>query len=100
MLTALLEELSEIVGGLDPDAIPLCEAPTCGKTSRAGNDSRMPKTLLARQVEDGETWRKAGFKSAADQLALLSGTSINEAKTQIKTSKRVKQLPQDRERDA
>ena len=48
---------------------------------------------MARRVEDGETWRKAGFKSAADQLALLSGTSINEAKAQIKTSKRVKKLP-------
>jgi hypothetical protein len=49
--------------------------------------------LSARRVEDGETWRKGGFKSAADQLASLAGTSVNTAKTQIKTSKKVKKLP-------
>ena len=94
MLTALLEELSEIVDGLDPDAIPLCEVPNLWKDFARGERlMASAKTLLARRVEDGETWRKAGFKSAADQLALLSGTSINEAKAQIKTSKRVKKLP-------
>ena len=90
-----------MVRDLDPDAIPVCEAPDLWKEFVAiARLAESAATLLARRVEDGETWRKAGFKSAADQLALLSGTSISEAKTQLKTSKRVKKLPKTANADA
>jgi hypothetical protein len=94
MLTALLEQLSGIVEGLDPDAIPLCEVPTLWKEFARGERlMASAKTLLARRVEEGETWRRGGFRSAADQMASLAGTSITAAKGQLETSKRVRKLP-------
>ena len=93
-LRATRRDLEVLVGDLDPDAIPVCEAKDQWKdyigivhlaTSAA--------TLMARKVEEGDTWRTGGFKSAADELALLSGTSVKAAKTRLQTSKRVKKLP-------
>lgn len=94
MLKVLLEQLSEIVDGLDPDAIPLCEVPALWKDFARGERlMASAKTLLARRVEEGDTWRNAGYRSAAEQLAVLSGTSVNTAKTEISVSKKVKKLP-------
>jgi hypothetical protein len=63
MLTALLEELSEIVDGIDPDAIPLCQVPNLWKDFARG------------------------------ERLMASAKTLLEAKTQIKTSKRVKKFP-------
>jgi hypothetical protein len=94
MLKVLLEQLSEIVDDLDPDAIPLCEVPNLWKDFARGERlMASAKTLLARRVEDGETWRRGGFRSAAEQMAGESGTSISEAKRQLETSKKVRKLP-------
>ena len=93
MLKVLLEQLSEIVDGLDPDAIPLCEVPELwkgvqlGGAAGLGEDTARPPGRRRRHVA------KDGFRSAADQLRCLSGTSINDAKKPIETSKRVKKLP-------
>jgi hypothetical protein len=86
--------LRAVVAVLDPDAIPLCEATELWKAF--GSIARMAtsaQTLLARRVAEGETWRKAGFRSAEEQLAMLSGTSVTDAKKSLETSKRVKKLP-------
>jgi hypothetical protein len=83
-----------VVAVLDPDAIPLCEVLELWKAF--GSIARMAtsaQTLLARRVAEGETWRKAGFRSAEEQLAMLSGTSVTTEKKSIETSKRVKKLP-------
>src|SRR6478735_3664026 len=94
MLKVLLEQLSEIVDSLDPDAIPLCEVPNLWKDFARGERlMAAAKTLLARRVEEGDTWRKAGYRSAAEQMALLSGTSVTTEKKSIETSKRVKKRP-------
>jgi Domain of unknown function (DUF222) len=94
MLKVLLEQLSEIVDGLDPDAIPLCEVPNLWKDFARGERlMASARTLLARRVEEGNTWRGAGFRSAAEQMALLSGTSVNTEKKALETSKRVRKLP-------
>jgi hypothetical protein len=94
MLKVLLEQLSEVVDALDPDAIPLCEVPTLWKDFARGERlMASAKTLLARRVEEGDTWRGAGYRSAAEQMAALSGTSVSTAKTEISVSKKVKKLP-------
>jgi hypothetical protein len=94
MLKVLLEQLSEIVDGLDPDAIPLCEVLESWKTFNAIERlAASAKTLLARRVEEGDTWRKAGFRSAAEQLAGIAGSSVNTAKKELETSKKVRKLP-------
>ena len=83
-----------LVADLDPDAIPLCEVLDAWKKFNAIEVlAASAKTLLARRVEDGNTWRSAGFGSAAEQLAGLAGTSVTTEKKAIETSKRVKRLP-------
>ena len=94
MLNVVLEQLSGMLESLDPDAVPLCEAPDLWKDfDRAERLLGSAKTLLARRVDDSDVWRRAGFASAAEYLAGLSGTSISTAKRQLETSKRVKRLP-------
>jgi hypothetical protein len=56
-------------------------------------DAASAKTLLARRVEDGTTWRTAGYRSAAEQLAALAGSSVTTEKKAIETSKRVRKRP-------
>jgi hypothetical protein len=94
VLRAAEQTLEMVLRDLDPDAVPLCEVPDIWKA--ANSIERLAatvKTLMARRVEEGDTWRKAGFKSAAEQMAAESGTSIGAAKTQLETSKRVRKLP-------
>lgn len=40
-------------------------------------------TLLARRVEDGEEWRRAGYRSAADFLAAKTGSSLGAARRKV-----------------
>jgi hypothetical protein len=83
-----------LVADLDPDAIPLCEVLAAWKLFNAiERDAASAKTLLARRVEDGNTWRSAGYRSAAEQLAALAGSSVTTEKKSIETSKRVKKRP-------
>src|SRR5258707_7491617 len=88
------QDLQVLVRDLDPDAIPVFEAPDLWKEFVAiARLAESAATLLARRVEEGDTRRKGGFRSAADQMAGEAGTSISAAKTQLETSKRVKPLP-------
>jgi hypothetical protein len=81
-----------LVGDLDPDAIPLCEVLAAWKLFNAiERDAASAKTLLARRVEDGNTWRSAGYRSR--QLASLAGSSVTTEKKSIEASKRVKKSP-------
>src|SRR6478752_10858778 len=93
-LDAAAGAVRALVGDLDPDAIPLCEVLAAWKLFNAiERDAASAKTLLARRVADGNTWRTAGFRSAAEQLAALAGSSVTTEKKAIETSKRVKKLP-------
>src|SRR5471030_417062 len=93
-LDAAASAVRGLVAEIDPDAIPLCEVLAAWKAFNAmERDAASAKTLLARRVEDGNTWRSAGFRSAAEQLAHVAGTSVNSEKKSIETSKKVKKLP-------
>jgi len=74
------QDLQGLVRDLDPDAIPVCEAPELWKEFVAiARLAESAATLLARRVEEGDTWRQGGFRSAADQMAAEAGTSISAA---------------------
>ena len=93
-LDAAARAVRALVADLDPDAIPLCEVLESWKVFNAiERDAASAKTLLARRVADGNTWRSAGFRSAAEQLAAIAGSSVNTEKKSIETSKRVRKLP-------
>ena len=90
----LCNELRDLVGSLDPDAVPLCDATTLWKTFDAiERFGTAGKTLLARRVDDAGAWKAAGYKTAAEAMAATSGTSITAAKQVIETSRRVAELP-------
>jgi hypothetical protein len=94
MNNVVLEQLSGMLERLDPDAVPLCEAPDLWRDfDRAERLLGSAKTLLARRVDESEVWRRAGLGSAAEYLAGVSGTSISSAQRQLVTSRRVRKLP-------
>ena len=86
--------LGVIVGGLDPDAVPLGEAKDVwvefDKVERLVTSA---KALLARRVEEAGSWKREGCRSAAEQLARLSGTSDSAARVILETSKKARALP-------
>src|SRR5947209_7714544 len=87
-------ELRRWVGGLDPNAVPLPEAlelfEAYAAVVRLGESA---KTLLAGRVEEARTWQRAGYRSAAEQLAAVSGSSVSAARNRLETSKQIETLP-------
>src|SRR6478752_1429145 len=93
-LDAAAGAVRALVGDLDPDAIPLCEVLAAWKLfNKIERDAASAKTLLARRVEEGNTWRSAGFRSAAEQRAAIGGSTVTAEKKAIETSRRVRKLP-------
>jgi hypothetical protein len=93
-LRGLQVELGAMARGFDPDAVPLCDAP--GLFAEADAIERWAvtiKTLMARRVEDAATWKRAGYRSAAEQLAGVAGTSVSSARNVLETSKQLEALP-------
>ena len=94
MVNDLLEQFSQHLARLDPDAVPLCDALGLWRDlDRFERVAASAKTLLARRVEAAGTWKRAGYRSAAEQLAAISGSSIHAAKSSLETSKNVRDLP-------
>jgi hypothetical protein len=86
--------LSELVADLDPDAVALCDSPEMWEQfDRVERLAVSAKILLARRVDEAGKWRREGFRSAAEQMALTAGTSVSSAQGQLETSKRVEQQP-------
>ena len=86
--------LRELVSEFDPDAVALCEVPAVWQTAaRVGCLVDALKLLLARRVEEAQAWKQKGAKSAAEQLAADTGTSVGAAQGLLDTSKRVAEQP-------
>jgi hypothetical protein len=93
-LDAAAHAVRGLVGELDPDAIPLFEVLASWKAfNKIERDAASAKTLLAKRVEEGNTWRSAGFRSAAEQLAAIAGSTVTAEKKAIEMSRRVRKLP-------
>jgi hypothetical protein len=92
--TAVRDVALEFAAGIDPDAVPLPEVTAVWKNVlEAAQILTGVATLLARRVEDAEAWKAAGFKCAADAIAATAGTSIQDAKQVLETSRNVASLP-------
>jgi hypothetical protein len=88
------EFFAVLVAKIDPDAVPLCEVTDLwAALDTVERRSAATKLLLARKVDEAGRWKRDGFRSAADQLARLSGTSVGAAKNQLEASKKVAKLP-------
>ena len=88
------DALSVLVNVLDPDAVPLFDSPDLWSAFDAiERRASAAKTLLARRVADSCTWQRAGYRSAAEQLAGLSDSSVGSSTTMLETSRNVEDLP-------
>jgi len=91
---ALKESLRGIVSSLDADAVFVFDAPAVWKEfDEIGRLTSAATTLLARRVDESCTWRSEGYRSAAEQLAAVSGTSVSSARSMLETSRRVADQP-------
>ncbi len=91
---AMNELLRPRLAALDPDAVPLFDAPALwSEFAELGRLAEAATTLLARRVDQSCTWRSEGFRSAAEQMASRAGTSVSAAKSMLETSVRVAEQP-------
>jgi hypothetical protein len=92
------EFFAALVARIDPDAVPLCEVTELWTAlDTVERRAAATKLLLARKVEEAGRWKRGGYRSAADQLAGIAGTSLTAAKNQLETSKKVRKLPATRD---
>jgi hypothetical protein len=92
-----LAEMRDLVGRLEPDAVPLPEAPAVWQAFDAIERlAASAKTLLAARVDESRVWQRAGDRSAPEYLARKSGSSLGAARSSLETSKRVRMLPHTR----
>jgi hypothetical protein len=92
-----LATMRELVGRLEPDLVPLPEAPAMWQAFDAIERlASSAKTLLATRVDESGVWQRAGDRSAPEYLARKSGTSLGAARSSLETSKRVRDLPHTR----
>jgi hypothetical protein len=70
------------------EALPAWKAADCLERAAAAI-----KTVLAVKVEETAAWKAAGYRSAADQLARLGGTTVAVARQSLETSKKLATLP-------
>src|ERR1700690_1022291 len=91
-LARVEEWLRALVGAFDPDAVAIFESPDLWEAfDRLERLISSAKTLLARRVADSCTWQRAGYRSAAEQLAGLSDSSVSSARTMLETSRNVEE---------
>ncbi len=87
-------ELGRWVSGLDANAVPLPEVLNLFEVYMSvARWAQTAMTLLAPRVEEAETWKRAGHRSAAEHLAVVAGTSVSVARAMLETSKQVAALP-------
>jgi hypothetical protein len=92
-----LASMRDLVGRLEPDLVPLPEAPAMWQAFDAVERlASSAKTLLATRVDESGVWQRAGDRSAPEYLARKSGTSLGAARSSLETSKRVRNLPHTR----
>jgi hypothetical protein len=86
--------LRALCGSLDPDSIPLSDAPAAvASLAMIERLAAGARTRLARRVEESDVWRREGDSSAAHWLAHTAGTSLGQARGTLETSKRLVALP-------
>jgi len=93
-VVALQAPVRAVVESLDPDAVYVFDAPAMLEAFdvlvRLGQAG---KTLMARRAEAACMWQRAGYRSAAEQIAAVSGSSVSAARAMLETSKQLETLP-------
>jgi Domain of unknown function (DUF222) len=88
------QALAQLCVAVDPASIPLSDAVAVYEAA-----ARMEKLAaglrlrMAARAEASNAWRLAGYRSAADWLARVAGTSAGVAHAELAASERLDQLP-------
>ena len=89
----LLVREAERAAGVDPGAIAMPHvAPAWVELDRAERLLAGVKLRLACRLEDSGEWRRRGFRSAAEHLASVGGTSVGAARAQLDASKQLDEV--------
>jgi len=92
-LAALSADLGELLAGLEPEEIPLTEVTDIwaafAELERLGAAG---KILMARRVHDSRQWSREGFAKPEDFFADRGGTSTGRARSDLETSRRLRDL--------
>jgi hypothetical protein len=93
-LRGLHLEFQAMVSGFDPDAVQVRDiADLCAEAAWMIRLSSSLLTLVARRLEDANTWKRDGFRSVAEQLAAVAGVSVSAARNILETSQQIEALP-------
>lgn len=81
------------VESIDPDDVPAADATRIfERLDRIVRTASAGRTLLARRVEDSLEWKRTGHRSAEEYLAAASGRSLAAARSEMDTSKALRDL--------
>ena len=93
-MAGLESSLRAACAALDPESIPLPEAPGLWASLAAIEKlAAGAKLRLARRVDECGRWRRDGYRSAEEWMARTAGTSVGAARASLGTSTRVKDQP-------
>src|SRR5687767_9038584 len=93
-MRALCAEVKAFAVGFDADVLTGEQAVMVLKAAAlAQNMLASVKAEAARRVADTGVYRRDGHRSAAHQLASVSGSSVGAAKSELEAAERLKDLP-------
>jgi hypothetical protein len=88
------QALAALCGEFDPDSIALSDAVAVYESAaRMEKLTAGLKLRMAARAEESKAWRHAGFRSPAEWLARVSGTSTGAAHAELAASERLGELP-------
>jgi hypothetical protein len=90
-VAALAVPLRAMVSALDPEAVPLPDAPDLWREfDRLARLASGAALLLTRRVEESTAWSRAGARTSADWMAGQSGGSVGDARAQLRAAEQLK----------
>ena len=90
MAQRLVKGLRRVLHDLDPACIDARDAVALLDTFAEGERlCAAAKTLLARRVDESGIWKHEGYRSAAELVAAVSGTSVGQARQVVETGRRL-----------
>ena len=93
-LGSLIEELKQVVGGLEPDELSGDEAmDLCSRFAEVERLGAAGRIVTGARVAATELWRRGGWRSAADWVARHAGTDPERARDGLETAARLGGCP-------
>src|SRR3954453_19625053 len=92
-LAELRDAMGRLASSFDP-AVLSCEDAGLAVVEAAAIEAMAAtvKALAAVRAGDGDAWKRAGERSAAQHLARSTGTSVGQAKETLQTARRLASL--------